>query len=78
MRFLDKYEEKAEKFYLGRLNLPKRVQYLNEHGIKHYGAVVTGPTKEVLKLKDEGKISDLEVDEIDFWNWESELNEEWE
>ena len=76
LRFLDKYEEKAEKFYLGRLNLPKRVQYLNEHGIKHYGAVITGPTKEVLKLKDEGKISDLEVDEIDFWNWESELNEE--
>ncbi len=58
---------------MGELNLSKRIQYMEKHGYKHYGAVVTGPTKEVLMLQDEGKVSELEVDEIEFWNWESEL-----
>ncbi|WP_139063872.1 MULTISPECIES: anti sigma factor C-terminal domain-containing protein [unclassified Bacillus (in: firmicutes)] len=73
LQFLEKYEGKAEKFYMGELNLSKRIQYMEKHGYKHYGAVITGPTKEVLKLQDEGKVSELEVDEIEFWNWESEL-----
>jgi hypothetical protein len=73
LQFLEEYEEKAENFYMGDLNLSKRIQYMEKHGYKHYGAVITGPTKEVLKLQDEGKVSELEVDEIEFWNWESEL-----
>ncbi len=74
LRFLSKYERKANNFYWGELNLTERIQYLEDNGFKHYGVVITGPTKEVLKLKDEKKINDLEVDEVGFWNWSSEFD----
>ncbi|MFS0784444.1 anti-sigma factor [Bacillus sp. 1P06AnD] len=74
LRFLSKHERIANNFYWGKLNLSERIQYLEDNGFKHYGAVITGPTKEVLKLKDEKKISDVEVDEVRFWNWDNEVD----
>ncbi|MEK3890643.1 anti-sigma factor [Bacillus sp. FSL K6-3431] len=70
LQFLEKHEKKAEQLY-GRadLDLDKRIKYLEKNGIKHYGIVVTGPTKEILKLKEEKLISSVEVDEVGFWNW---------
>ncbi|MGE7604174.1 anti-sigma factor [Peribacillus sp. NPDC097675] len=67
--FLKKHEEKANKFYFGNLNLSKRIDYLEHNGFKHYGVVLTGPTKEVLKLKKETWSKSIEVDEVSFWSW---------
>lgn len=70
LRLLENYESKADKLYQrGRLELNDRIQYLEANGVKHYGAVITGPTKEVLSLRDETAIALVEVDEVDFWNW---------
>ena len=70
LQFLEKHEKKAERLYRGiHLDVGKRLEYLEANGIKHYGIVVTGPTKEVLKLKSEKVISSVEVDEVGFWNW---------
>ncbi|NEU29224.1 hypothetical protein GN156_00300 [bacterium LRH843] len=70
LMFLEKHEKKANKLYSGhRLNLGERIDFLETNGIKHYGVVVTGPTKEVLELRDEKLISSVEVDEVEFWNW---------
>ncbi|WP_339215759.1 anti-sigma factor [Ornithinibacillus sp. FSL M8-0202] len=76
LAFLSKYESKANKLTFEPLNLDDRIQYLKEHGIEHYGAVITGPTKEILKLQEEPMISDLAVDEVSFWNWEWDRSEE--
>lgn len=69
LRYLEKHENKAEKLYHGRINLQDRIEYLEKQGIQHYGVVVTGPTKEILALKDMDVIQSVEVDEIGFWNW---------
>ncbi len=73
LQYLEGYESKAEKLYDGsRLKLQERINYINEHGIKHYGIVVTGPTKEMLSLQEENGVDSLQVDEVSFWNWRSE------
>lgn len=43
--------------------------YVNEHGVKIIGVVVTGPTEEILKLKDHPAVTYATVGEIDWWNW---------
>ena len=70
--FLRKHERKANKFYFGDLdlNLSKRIDYLEKNGFMHYGVVLTGPTKEVLKLKKETWSKSIEVDEVSFWSWD--------
>jgi Sigma factor regulator C-terminal/Sigma factor regulator N-terminal len=68
--FLKNHERKANNLYFGKLDLSKRIDYLESNGFQHYGVVITGPTKEVLKLKEEAWVGELEVDEVRFWNWE--------
>ena len=55
MEFLIQNEAIARKVYRGsseNLQLATRYDYIKTHGIEVYGVVVTGPTKELLKLKD--------------------------
>lgn len=71
LAFLKKHEKKANRLYNGgKLHLEKRIDYLETNGIKHYGVVATGPTREMLKLKDAEWISAIEIDEVGFWNWD--------
>lgn len=70
LHFLKDHERKANQLYFfGHLELDERIRYFENHGFKHYGIVVTGPTKEVLKLKEESWVNVLQVDEVGFWNW---------
>ncbi|GIO25828.1 anti-sigma factor [Ornithinibacillus bavariensis] len=71
LNFLQEHEKKADKIIFGKLRLKDRIAYLEKNGIHHYGVVITGPTKEILTLKDEKWISNLVVDEVGFWNWGS-------
>ncbi|MDG5788223.1 anti sigma factor C-terminal domain-containing protein [Evansella sp. AB-P1] len=48
----------------------ERLNYLKENDFQVYGAVVTGPTKELLKLKGIEEIRGVQLGEIDYWNWE--------
>lgn len=43
--------------------------YIGTNGVKLYGAVVTGPVKELVKLREESWISNLRVGEVRLWNW---------
>ncbi|WP_456276331.1 anti-sigma factor [Bacillus sp. AK128] len=72
LAFLEPNERKANNLVFHELELDERIDYLNKNGFQHYGAVITGPTKEILKLKDEEWIAELEVDEVAFWNWEEQ------
>ncbi|MFT8319983.1 MAG: anti-sigma factor [Bacillus sp. (in: firmicutes)] len=70
LTFLEKYEGKANKLYFGNLELSQRIKYLEKNGFQHYGVVITGPTKEVLKLQKEKWARDIAIDEVDLWNWD--------
>ncbi|MDH4616373.1 anti sigma factor C-terminal domain-containing protein [Brevibacillus sp. AY1] len=54
----------------GQPNIQERYQYLQENGVGIYGAVITGPTKELLKLKEETSITAAFLGQVDWWNWE--------
>ena len=72
MQFLADNEQTARKIYRGdsnNLQIPARYKYVKENGIKVYGVVVTGPTKELLKLKDIAVISSPALGEVKLWNW---------
>jgi hypothetical protein len=69
LSFLKEHERKANNLHFEKLSLSKRIDYLKSNGIKHYGVVITGPTKEVLKLREEPWIGEVKVDEVSFWNW---------
>ncbi|QDP38966.1 anti-sigma factor [Radiobacillus deserti] len=69
LSFLEDHEKMVSNLVFGELDLTDRITYLKENGVKHYGVVVTGPTKEILKLKKEPWIGSIEVDEVGFWNW---------
>lgn len=49
--------------------LDASVAYLEQNGVKLYGAVVTGPVKELLKLREASWVSHLQVGEVRLWNW---------
>jgi hypothetical protein len=51
------------------LNLQERLDYIRRHGIQVYGAVVTGPSKEILKLRQTGRVRGLLIGETALWNW---------
>ncbi|MCC3355647.1 anti-sigma factor [Bacillus sp. REN16] len=73
---LDNMEEllgKTESYYerfLGLGHLKEKYQYLQEEGFTVYGAVVTGPVKELLKLKEASFIQGEQLGEVELWNWE--------
>ena len=70
LHFLKKHKRKANKIIDSRLDLEETLNYIEQNGIQHYGAVITGPTKEILKLHEDPSIAQLVVDEVTFWNWD--------
>lgn len=50
--------------------LDTSLAYLEKNGVKLYGAVVTGPVKELLKLREAPWVSHLQVGEVQLWNWQ--------
>jgi len=72
MQFLVENKETAAKLYRGNranLQLDKRNDYLQKNGIKVYGVVVTGPSKELLKLRELHTIHHPALGDVALWNW---------
>jgi hypothetical protein len=71
LKELTENEGWSEKIAKSRdLHLKERLAYVNKNGIKTYGIVMTGPTKEILKLKDNKHVKGLELGEVELWQWE--------
>ncbi|WP_144613423.1 anti-sigma factor [Bacillus cereus] len=51
------------------LNLDKRYQYVKDNGVKVYGIVITGPSKELLKLQNSSHVRYATLGDIEVWNW---------
>ena len=43
---------------------------IQDEGFTAYGAVVTGPVKELLKLKELETIQGVQLGEVELWNWD--------
>ncbi|SET70689.1 Putative zinc-finger [Natronincola peptidivorans] len=72
VEFLAEHQGWAEKAYRGspkRFLLNERLEYLQENGVKIYGVVLTGPTKELLSLKEVEEIKYPVLGEVVLWNW---------
>ncbi len=67
---LDKYEDISNRAVAGgKLNITERLEFIDKHGVRIYGMVVTGPSKEILKLREEDWISKIQTGEARLWNW---------
>ncbi|MFC0016073.1 MULTISPECIES: anti-sigma factor [Allobacillus] len=67
---LEHYESQATKIARAKtLALDERTDYIQENGVKIYGAVVTGPAPEIRKLKNNDHVRSLKVGEVKLWNW---------
>ncbi|MEG0772021.1 anti-sigma factor [Clostridium sp.] len=51
-------------------NLEGALDYINKNGVKIIGVTVTGPTKEILKLREENLVRLIRVGESRLWNWD--------
>ncbi|QWG32412.1 sigma-M negative effector [Bacillus mycoides] len=51
------------------LNLDKRYKYVKANGVKVYGIVITGPSKELLKLQNSPHVRYATLGDIEVWNW---------
>ncbi|MBW4083498.1 anti-sigma factor [Paenibacillus sp. S150] len=51
------------------IRLDEAVSYVEEQGVQLYGAVVTGPVKELLKLQENSWLSNIRIGEVQLWNW---------
>ena len=70
LEFLKKNEKPAAKIARAKsLALEERIPYIKKNGIKIYGAVVTGPTTELIKLQDNKEIRGMKIGEVKLWNW---------
>lgn len=58
--------------FLGLTHLEERYNYLMKEGFQVYGAVVTGPVKELLKLKENEQIQGANLGDMAYWNWVEE------
>lgn len=58
--------------FLGLSHLEERYDYLMKEGFQVYGAVVTGPVKELLKLRKNEQIQGANLGDLSYWNWSEE------
>ena len=55
---------------LGLSALQEQYTYIQDEGFTAYGATVTGPVKELLKLKGLETIQGVQLGEVELWNWD--------
>lgn len=65
-----KWSQRIGEQLMGDPKIESRYNYLKKHGVTLYGAVVTGPTKELLKLRQEPMLTAPYIGKIDWWNWD--------
>lgn len=68
LRLLQEYELIASRV-APFVDIDASLAYVEQNGIHLYGAVVTGPVKELLTLREVSWVRDLRVGEVRLWNW---------
>ncbi|MDQ0059751.1 anti-sigma factor C-terminal domain-containing protein [Paenibacillus harenae] len=68
LRLLSEHKE-ITNYYTSFFEVDRVLEYVEENGVSIYGMVVTGPTKELLALKDATFVNYMHVGEVRLWNW---------
>ncbi|GIO24327.1 anti-sigma factor [Oceanobacillus sp. J11TS1] len=70
LNYLDT-QKKITTSIMGEVSIAskERLDYINQNGIKIYGVVITGPTKEIQELGTQEEIRGIHIGEVEFWNW---------
>jgi hypothetical protein len=70
LHLIEEYQGRTEHLHWQtKEELKTKVDYIEENGVRLYGAVVTGPSKELLKLKEEDWVGSAKIGEKRLWNW---------
>ncbi|MGG4340850.1 anti-sigma factor [Paenibacillus lautus] len=68
LRLLQEYELIANRV-APFVDVDASLAYVEQNGVHLYGAVITGPVKELLTLREVSWVRDLRVGEVRLWNW---------
>lgn len=69
MEMMLRNNKRLAEMLLQTSHLEERYNYVKENGFQVFGAVVTGPVKELLKLQEEKAIRGAQLGEVEIWNW---------
>jgi hypothetical protein len=68
---LNKYQDWTETITKNKsLNINEVTKFIDDNGIEIYGVVVTGPTKELLKLNEIPEVTNQYLGGVELWNWQ--------
>lgn len=72
LKFLNEHKAITNSVdYFGSMpNIEEALSYINKNGVKILGVAVTGPTKEILKLREDNIVRRVIVGETRLWNWD--------
>ncbi|MNC63395.1 putative anti-sigma-M factor YhdL [compost metagenome] len=48
----------------------RRLAYLKKNGVQVYGAVVTGPVRELQKISENPEFRHVHLNRVEIWNWD--------
>ncbi|WP_127593736.1 anti-sigma factor [Paenibacillus lautus] len=68
LRLLQEYDLIADRV-APFVDVDASLAYVEQNGVRLYGAVITGPVKELLTLREVSWVRDLRVGEVRLWNW---------
>ncbi|MDP4088941.1 MAG: anti-sigma factor [Bacillota bacterium] len=69
LKFLNEYKAITNAVAPGA-DIQGALDYVNKNGVKIMGVTVTGPTKEILKLREGDFVGRISVGESRLWNWD--------
>ncbi|MGD6879985.1 anti-sigma factor C-terminal domain-containing protein [Bacillus infantis] len=70
LHLIEEYRGRTEHLHWqSKEELKAKIDYVEKNGVRLYGAVVTGPSKELLKLKEEDWVGSAKIGEKRLWNW---------
>ncbi|MCC2251464.1 MAG: anti-sigma factor C-terminal domain-containing protein [Bacillota bacterium] len=70
LQFLDQHEAMVNSIRPDiSMAAQERLKYLKENDIRIYGIVVTGPSKEILKMERQEAFKGIYIGETENWNW---------
>lgn len=69
LRLLQKYKSVAHSI-VSSATINQTLNYVETNGVRIYGVAVTGPVKEILKLREESFVNGIKLGEVRLWNWD--------
>lgn len=68
LKLINKYKSVARSVIYSS-EIKDALTYVEANGVTIYGMVVTGPTKELLKLRETSFVQHIRIGEVRLWNW---------